>query len=74
MKENKSKAIKAAVIAFLCLAALVFGIDVIMNLINGQENIFAITKPLTIVINIAIVAFGTFSIARNVYNGKKWYK
>ncbi len=73
MVENKSKAIKAAVIACLCLVALVFGIDIIMNLIDGKP---ALTMPnaITIVINIAIVAFGTFSIARNVYNGKKWYK
>ncbi len=73
MQENKSKAIKAAIIAFLCLTVLVFGIDIIMNLIDGKPA-FTMPKAITIIINIAIVAFGTFSVARNVYNGKKWYK
>ncbi len=73
MPENKSKAIKAAIIAFLSLAVLVFGIDIIMNLIDGKPAL-TMPKAITIVINIAIVAFGTFSVARNVYNGKKWYK
>ncbi len=73
MQENKSKAVKAGVIAAVCLLVIVFGIDVILNLVNGDPA-FKMPGFVTILVNIAIVAFGTFGVVRNVYNGKKWYK
>ncbi len=72
-KPDYAKAKKAAVIAFFCLAAALAGADILINVINGKPA-FTMPSVISIVIDIVILIFGTFSIYRNVANGKKWYK
>ncbi len=77
MEENKapqkSKAIKAGIIAFFVLVLVVFGIDIILNIANGAPA-FTMPKVTTLIVNAVLIIGGTYSIVRNVYNGRKWYK
>ncbi len=78
-KENQQqqpdygKARKAAIITFFVLIVVIVGLNVLFNVIDGKPP-FEMPGVFVIVADILIVLSGTYSVFRNVANGKKWFK